>query len=166
MTISRIKSIFIIITLSSIIILGIVIYKDMMFQNNPLSPEILKKIDDKKRHLQKLIYQKYHLNFTTPVQTSDKLPNNLFGVAIYTQQNEIQVILNKKRFQESEEYMIDYVLPHEYAHALMFKLGKFSQTNGGHTLLWQKICLDLEGKKCDRYVKHNDILFGKVPYLE
>jgi hypothetical protein len=148
------------------IILGVVIYNDLKFRNNPLSPELLQKTNNKKYHLQQLIRQKYGINFDAPVLISDKMPNNLFGVAIYTHKKEIKVVLNKKRYQESGEYMIDYVLPHEYAHAFMFELGKFRQENGGHTLEWQKICLALEGKKCDRYVKHNDILFGKVPFLK
>ena len=61
--------------------------------------------------------------------------------------------------------MIDYVLPHEYAHALMFIFNKFPKQNAGHTKLWQKICLTLEGKKCDRFVKHNDIMMGKLDFL-
>ena len=166
MTISKIRTIFVFITVVSIILLAIVMYNDFSFKHNPLSTQSMKKIHNKTQHLQSLIYQKYNIKFNAPVLISDKLPNNLFGVAIYTQQNKIQVLLNKKRFQENEKYMIDYVLPHEYAHALMFELGEFSKQNGGHTLRWQKICLALEGKKCDRYVKHNDILFGKVPYLD
>ena len=151
-------------TISSMIMLGILMYNDMRFNSNPLSPELIKKINNKKLYLQKLIRQKYHTNFKAPVIISDKMPDNLFGVTIYTKKHEIKVVLNKNRFQESGEYMIDYVLPHEYAHAFMFELGEFRKENGGHTLKWQKICLALEGKKCDRYVKYDDILFGKLPY--
>ena len=141
-------------------------YNDVKFDSNPLSVELVQKVNDKKLNIQNLILQKYQLNFKTPVIISAKMPDNLFGVAIYTKKDEIKVVLNKNRFQESEEYMIDYVLPHEYAHALMFKFGEFKKENDGHTVEWQNICLALEGKKCDRYVKHDDILFGKVPFLE
>lgn len=92
------------------------------------------------------------------------MANNLFGLAVYTQEHKIKIVLNKNRFQESVDYMVDYVLPHEYAHALMFRFGDFTKKNGGHTKKWQKICLSLNGKKCDRYVKHNDIIFGKIPF--
>ena len=74
----------------------------------------------------------------------------------------IKIELNKKRFQENENYMINYVLPHEYAHALMFYFGKFEEENGGHTTLWQKFCFDVGGIKCDRFVDHNDILIEKI----
>ena len=165
MTISKIKNIFIYITITSVILLGIVMYNDFTFKNNPLSPQILSKIKKKELHLQNLIRTKYFIDFNIPVTITDDIPDNLFGAAIYTKDNKIQVLLNKNRFQESGEYMIDYVLPHEYAHALMFALGEFPEENGGHTLKWQKICLSLEGKKCDRYVKNNDILFNKIPHF-
>ena len=61
--------------------------------------------------------------------------------------------------------MINNVLPHEYAHALMFVFGNITNKNGGHTKQWQNICLSLEGKKCDRFVKHIDIMMGKLEFL-
>ena len=164
MTILKIKKIFLSIVIASSIMLSIVIYRDISFKNNPLSSDIVQKIEQKKQHLVKLVYQKYGFYFDVPVLVSDKLPDNLFGLAAYTTAKEIKIYLNKKRFQESVEYMIDYVLPHEYAHALMFRFGDFSKENGGHTLKWQKVCLSLEGKKCDRYVKHQDVIYGKVPF--
>jgi predicted SprT family Zn-dependent metalloprotease len=99
-----------------------------------------------------------------PLYIVTKSQTIFFGLAIYTKSKEIAIILNKNRFQESVEYMIDYVLPHEYAHALMFKFGDFSKKDGGHTKKWQNICLSIGGKKCDRYVKHQDVIFGKIPY--
>ncbi len=144
--------------------LAIVIFNNYKFKNTPLSWDIQKKIYDKKQHLRNLAYRKYGVSIDVPVLISDKMPDNLFGLAVYTKKKEIKIVLNKKRFQESVEYMIDYVLPHEYAHAMMFHFKDFSNENGGHTLKWQKICLDLEGKKCDRYVKHKDVIYGKVPF--
>ncbi|MGB3750529.1 MAG: SprT-like domain-containing protein [Arcobacteraceae bacterium] len=166
MTISRIKSIFILITVTSLILLVAVIYNDFTFKSNPLSSPLLQKIEQKKLYLQRLSQIKYQIDLDIPVIISDQIPDNLFGAALYTKTNEIQIILNKNRFQENGEYMIEYVLPHEYAHALMFAFGDFTKENAGHSRKWQQICLALEGKKCDRYVKNDDILFGKVPYLK
>ncbi len=58
--------------------------------------------------------------------------------------------------------MIEYVLPHEYAHALMFHFKDFTKVNGGHSKKWQQICLSIDGKKCDRFVEDNDILIEKI----
>ncbi|MEA3353213.1 MAG: SprT-like domain-containing protein [Campylobacterota bacterium] len=164
MTILTIRNIFIYLTLSSAILLGIIIYNDHHFRNNPLPGDILKKIDQKNRYIVSLIKKRYNIHFNVPILISDKMPDNLFGLAAYTKDKKIKIILNKNRFQESVEYMIDYVLPHEYAHAMMFRLGDFTKQEGGHTKKWQQICLALEGKKCDRFVDHKDIIFGKVPY--
>ncbi|MCK5111252.1 MAG: SprT-like domain-containing protein [Arcobacteraceae bacterium] len=144
--------------------LGYIYYNNKQFNDNPLSQEIVERINQKNHHLKKLIYQKYGLSVNIPIKISSKIKDNLFGLAVYDNGN-IKIILNKNRFQESEEYMIDYVLPHEYAHALMFVLKDFPNTNGGHTKKWQQICLNLEGKKCDRFVKHNDIVMGKIGFI-
>ncbi len=148
----------------SIALLGYIIYNNNEFKNSTLPIKTLTKLKQKEYHLRKLVIEKYSININIPVIISTKLANNLFGLAVYDDGN-IKIILNKNRFQESEDYMIDYVLPHEYAHALMFKLNKFPKENGGHSKIWQKICLDLDGKKCDRFVKHNDIVMGKLDFI-
>ena len=160
----KIKNIFLIITIISLILLGYIYYNNQKFKNNPLSEQTLIKIEQKSNYIRKLIYQKYKLVVNIPIKISSKVPDNLFGLAVYDEGN-IKIILNKNRFQESQEYMIDYVLPHEYAHAIMFVLKQFPKENGGHTKQWQNICLAIGGKKCDRFVKHNDILMGKLDFI-
>jgi len=156
--------IFFIITIVSIILLIYILYKNSQFKNNPLPIQTQTKLKQKEYHLRKLVFQKYNVKVNIPIIISSKIPNNLFGLAIYDGGN-IKIILNKNRFQESEDYMVDDVLPHEYAHALMFVFNKFPKANGGHSKLWQKICLDLEGKKCNRFVKHDDIIMSKLDFL-
>lgn len=164
MSINDLKRFFFYIIIIGTIILLVLIYNDRKFKNNPLNEDILARIDKKKQELMKITYQKYGIYFNVPVLINDRMPNSLFGLAAYTKDKKIMILLNKNRFQESVEYMLDYVLPHEYAHALMFKMGDFSKENGGHSLKWQRVCLSLGGKKCDRYVNHKDIIFGKIPY--
>ena len=148
----------------SIISLIYISYNNNKFSENTLSIQTKTKLKQKEYHIRKLIIQKYNININIPIIISEKVPDNLFGLATYDK-NKITIILNKNRFQESEDYMIDYVLPHEYAHALMFKLKDFTNKNSGHSKKWQQICLDLEGKKCDRFVKHNDIVMGKLDFI-
>ncbi len=156
--------IFLTITVISIILLGYIWYDNNQFKNNDLALQTITKLKQKEYHIRKLIIQKYNLNINIPIIISNKMKNNLFGLAVYNN-GDIKIILNKNRFQESEDYMIDYVLPHEYAHALMFKLNYFPKENGGHSKRWEEICLNLEGKKCDRFVKHKDIVMGKLDFI-
>ena len=156
--------IFMLITVLSVILLVYIFYSNQQFKNNPLSSDIISKIDKKKTRLRTLIYNKYGVDINIPIKITDEIGNNLFGLASYSLDKKINIYLNKKRFQENEEYMIDYVLPHEYAHGIMFYFGYIKEANGGHTKKWQDICLALEGKKCDRYVSHNDILIEKVRF--
>jgi predicted SprT family Zn-dependent metalloprotease len=157
--------IFLAITIISVVLLGYIYYQNNHFKNNPLSYEIKYQLKQKEYQLKKLVFQKYHKKVNIPIIISSKMANKLFGLASFDDDSNIKIYLNKNRFQESTPYMIDYVLPHEYAHALMFVFNKFSKQNGGHTKLWQDICLSLEGKKCDRFVKDNDILMGKLEFL-
>lgn len=158
---NKIFKIFFLLTLLCFAFFLYLFYQDQQFKNNPLPKEILTKLENKNKSIKHTIKEKYHIEFNIPIIISDKLPNNLYGLASY-KNGEIKIQLNKKRFQENENYMIEYVLPHEYAHTLMFYFGKFDRVNGGHTHLWQKFCLDLGGIKCDRFVDHNDILIEKI----
>jgi hypothetical protein len=125
----------------------------------------MKKLETKNNNIKKLIQKKYNIKIDIPIIISKKVPNNLFGLAVYNGGN-IKIVLNKNRFKESSEYMINNVLPHEWAHAMMFVFGKFTKENGGHTKQWQDICLALDGIKCDRFVNHNDIVMGKLNFLD
>lgn len=158
---NNIFKIFITITFASLILLTVVIYNDVSFQNNPLSPEIQNRLVKQNDIIKRNIHNTYGIDFNIPIVISDKLKANLFGLASY-RNGEIKITLNKKRFQENDNYMIDYVLAHEYAHALMFHFGKFTRNNGGHTKQWQNICFSIGGKKCDRFVGHDDILIEKI----
>jgi predicted metal-dependent hydrolase len=158
----KLYKIFISIVIISAILLAYILYNNSQFKNNPLSVQTLTKLKQKEYTIRRLIKQKYNVNVNIPVIISSKMDNNLFGLAVYDQNSNIKILLNKNRFQESEKYMIDYVLPHEYAHALMFFFNDFTKENGGHSKRWQEICLNLDGKKCDRFVKQNDILMGKL----
>lgn len=121
----------------------------------------MEKLQNKNKLIKNEIYKKYQIKINIPIIIEEQLPNNLFGLASY-KKGTIKIFLNKNRFQENEEYMINYVLPHEYAHALMFYFGDFSKENGGHTLKWQKICKNIGGLKCNRFVNHHDILIEKL----
>ena len=98
-----------------------------------------------------------------PIVITNKIPDNLFGLTTY-KKGIIKILLNKNRFQENENYMINYVLPHEYAHALMFYMGNFTNKNGGHTKKWQQICKNIGGLKCERFVGEKDILMEKFEF--
>lgn len=140
-------------------------YENYQFKNNPLNTSIQKKIKDKTKNLESLAYTKFNIQRKIPINISEKMPSNLFGVATFSKDGKIQIFLNKKRFQESVSYMINDVLPHEYAHAIMFIHGNISDKNGGHTSKWQMICKELNGLRCDRFVNHNDIVIGKTNFF-
>jgi|GEM_PF-384854 len=164
MTFSKtLYGIFFSITLISVLLLLFSWYKNYQFDNNPISNEIQKKVQEKKIQMIKLIRRHYNIYVNIPILITDKMNSKLFGMTVYdNKDSSIKIYLNKKRFKESINYMIDDVIAHEYAHALMFKKGEFSSKNSGHTLKWQKACLLLEGNRCDRFVNHKDILMDKT----
>lgn len=140
-------------------------YDNYQFKNNPLTQEIMQSIYTKHKELEINTYQKFNIKRKIPVIISDKMPSKLYGAATFSKSGQIQIFLNKNYFQESIDYMIDDVLPHEYAHALMFIYGNTTNQNGGHTLRWQNICKSLNGLRCDRFVNHNDIIRGKTNFF-
>ena len=165
MFLKKLKFTFLSLTILASIFLVFNWYKSYEFKNNPLDEKILKKIKTKQIELYNLSYHKFGIREKIPVLISDKMPSSLYGAATFSKTSEIKIYLNKKRFKESSDYMLDNVLPHEYAHALMFATNNFTDDNGGHSLKWQKICQALNGLKCDRFVNHNDIIIGKTNFF-
>ena len=159
----KVYNIFLIITLLSIIGIIYLQYDNINFKNNPLPTETLTKINHEVIKIRKKILQNYGVNVNFPIKISDKLPNNLYGMATLNHQNEIIIYLNKNRFKESESYMYA-VLAHEYAHAMMFYFGDLTKVNSGHTKKWQQICYNIGGTTCERFVDRHDILIGKVRF--
>lgn len=159
----KIFNIFLLITIFSIIGIIYLQYDKINFHNNPLSEKTTKKLEQKILIIRKKILQKYRVNVNFPIQISDKLPNNIYGMATINEYDQIIIYLNKKRFKESEEYMYS-VLSHEYAHAMMFYFGDLTKENSGHTKKWQQICYNIGGSTCERFVDRHDILIGKVRF--
>ncbi len=95
-------------------------YKSYEFDNNPLSQELTQQIFEKKQQTRQLLRANFGFDLDVPLIVSEKLPSSLFGAAVFTQDEKIIIYLNKKRFKESSDYMIHHVIPHEYAHAVMF----------------------------------------------
>ncbi|MEN4046177.1 MULTISPECIES: SprT-like domain-containing protein [Sulfurimonas] len=98
-----------------------------------------------------------------PIIITDKVPGRLYGLTSY-KNGKIKIFLNKKVMQESMPYMISDVIPHEYAHALLFKLHQNAVRNDGHSRLWQETCKSLGGKNCRRYVDQKEIIMSKMPF--
>lgn len=164
---SKILTYFFVLTIISIVGLFFLFYENYTFKNAPLPQTVLNKIKLKEQDILKRIATHYKTNFKAPIVISDKLPDKNFGMATYDSKSQkIVIYLNKNRFFESEAYMIEDVLPHEYAHALMFVFGEFSTHNAGHTKRWQKACQDLGGVKCNRFVNHQDIVIDKTKLFE
>ena len=162
MFILQLKKIFLIVIVFASILLTYLWYDDYTFASSPLSKNIQERIYKKHQELKYLTYKHFNIKRVFPIIISDQLDSSKFGMAVYSKNREINIYLNKNRFKENENYMIDDVMPHEYAHAIMFALGNFSNENNGHPKIWQNICKKLDGLRCDRFVNHQDILIEKT----
>ncbi len=131
------------------------------FKHNPLSNQIKNELKQKEYQILQNVKNVYGINAKVPVIISNKMSNRLYGLCTLDERDKINIYLNKKMFQESKDYMINDVLPHEYAHALMFIFGKTTNQNGGHTKAWQNICKNIGGLRCERFVDSNDIIISK-----
>jgi len=136
-------------------------YNNYKFKNNELPSIIMDEIIEKEREILNNIYLQYNLRVKVPIIISNKMGNSLYGLATLDKDGKIKIYLNKKMFQESKDYMINNVLAHEYAHAMMFIFGDISREKKGHSLKWINICKKIGGVKCEQYVNSNDIIIGK-----
>lgn len=160
--IKQLKIIFASMAIVGLISVGYTLYRDYRFEQNPLPEHLKQKLAVKEQEIIARIKQHYGIDFDVPVLVSEKMPSNMYGVATKNQAF-IRVILNKNRMKESFPYMLNDVLPHEYAHALMFYWG-YNSVREGHGPRWQKTCQNLGGMRCRRFVDGEDILMGKIPF--
>ena len=135
-------------------------YQSYLFKTNPLSADIQKRVEQREAEVLSLIYKKYKIRPHIPLVISDEFHSSLYGLTTY-ENGKIEISLNKKRFKESVDYMIEEVIPHEYAHAMVFILAEQSSKDG-HTKAWQRICLELDGLSCERYVDNEEIIRQKI----
>jgi len=154
---------FIVIIVLSITVLLKNYYDDYVFKNSPLPDKARQQIIEKEREILSLMKEKYGVSFKVPIIITDKIESKLYGVTSYDN-GDIKIYLNKKIMKESMEYMVENVIAHEYAHAVMFRYGLHKNKNDAHGDKWQEICQNLGGKKCQRYVNNNDVIMGKMPF--
>lgn len=152
------------ITVAALLLMARNFYLSHAFDTNALSSEIMHQIETKEREIIVKIREHYGIDFQVPLIISEKMPSRLYGMAVLDTKGAIRVYLNKKRMKESLKYILDDVMAHEYAHALMFSLGESRSRNDGHTKAWQEACLKLGGSRCDRFVNHQDVIYGKIGF--
>lgn len=158
----KLQKTFFFITIGALALLVLLWYEDYSFDKKPLDDKYKTQLTLKLKELRYLAKINFNIVREFPIIISDEMTANRFGMAVYERDGSIEIYLNKKRFKESSNYMINDVLPHEYAHAIMFHIGDFSNKNSGHTKKWQRICKKLNGLRCERFVNHNDILMEKT----
>ncbi len=154
---------FISIILIASLILGYNYYKSYSFKNNDIPDSYKKRIADKEQEVLQHMQRNFGFVFKVPLIVTDKFKGRLYGLTSY-RDGEIKVYLNKKVMQESMDYMIESVIAHEYAHALMFKLGYLYENDDGHSKTWQQTCIKLGGKDCQKYVDRQEIIMSKMPF--
>lgn len=159
----RLEIVFISIILIAIIVLANNYYKSYSFKNNDIPDSYKQRITSKEQEVLHQMQQAYGFTFKVPLIVTDEFKGKLYGLTSY-KDGEIKIYLNKKVMWESMDYMVDSVIAHEYAHALMFKLGYIATGDDGHSKEWQQTCLKLGGIDCQQYVDHQEIIMSKLPF--
>ena len=132
----RLELIFLSVIIIAIAILSKNYYDSYNYKHNDISNDYKKLITNKEEEILKLMQQHYGFTFKVPLIVTDKFKNRLYGLTSY-QNGNIKIYLNKKVMQESINYIINSVIAHEYAHALIFKLLPHSKSDG-HSAQWKK----------------------------
>jgi hypothetical protein len=125
---------FILLIVSALLFLAKNYYDSYQFKHNDIPQEYKIAISKKEKEVLGLMQKHYGIIHKVPLIVTDKFKGRLYGLTVYND-GDVKIYLNKKVMQESFEYILESVIAHEYAHALMFKLGHFS--GDGHSKEWQ-----------------------------
>ncbi len=163
MFVKKLESTFIAIILLALALLGYNYYTSYSFKNSDIPDSYKEQIANKEQEVLHNMQKNFGYTFKVPLIVTDKFKGRLYGLTSY-KDGEIKIYLNKKVMQESMEYMVESVIAHEYAHALMFKRGHFQTKEAGHSKEWQQVCVKLGGKDCRQYVNSHEIIMSKMPF--
>ena len=160
---AKIELLFLSIAIIALSFLAYNYYQEYIFEHNDISESYQERITDKERAVLQNMQQNFGFTFRVPLIVTDEFKGRLYGLTSY-KNGKIKIYLNKKVMRESMDYMVDSVIAHEYAHALMFKLGHLHEQNDGHSKEWQETCVKLGGVDCQKYVDQNEIIMSKMPF--
>jgi len=138
-------------------------YKSYSFKHNPLPKSYVQRIEKEEQNVLNHMQKNFGFQHKFPIIITDKIPGRLYGLTSY-ENGHIKIYLNKNVMQESMDYMVESVIPHEYAHALLFLLGKDTNEKGGHSMEWKRTCEKLGAKECRQYVNQTEIIMSKMPF--
>ena len=138
-------------------------YRSYTFKNHDIPETYKQRIKNKEQEVLQNMQKNYGFSFKVPLIVTDKFKGKLYGLTSY-ENGKIKIYLNKKVMKESMDYMVDSVIAHEYAHALIFKLGKLHTKDDGHSNEWRLTCIKLGGVDCQQYVDHQEIIMSKMPF--
>ncbi|MDF1876209.1 SprT-like domain-containing protein [Sulfurimonas sp. SAG-AH-194-L11] len=138
-------------------------YNSYTFKHSPLPKSYLQEIALKEKEVLKNMQRNFGFSQKFELIITDDIPGRLYGLTSYDK-GLIKIYLNKKVMQESFKYIIESVIAHEYAHALMFKLSRDTKEKAGHSDEWKRTCQLLGGKDCRQYVNQREIIISKMPF--
>lgn len=163
MFIRRLEFIFIAVVLLAMSVLALNYYKNYSFKHNEIPESFKQRIKMKEQDVLEHMQMNFGFRFQVPLIVTDKFKGRLYGLTTY-ENGVIKIYLNKNVMQESMDYMINSVIAHEYAHALLFKLNRYNLKNDGHSLEWKQTCIKLGGDDCQQYVDEDEIIMSKMPF--
>ncbi len=158
----RLEAFFLVVIVIALGLLAKSYYDSYSFKNNDIPESYKERIAAKEQEVLRKMQQHYGYALKFPLIVTDKFKGRLYGLTAYTD-GEIKVYLNKKVMRESIDYMIESVIAHEYAHALLFYQGHIN-AGDGHSTLWQDTCTNLGGKNCQQYVDSQEVIMSKLPF--
>ncbi|MEA2073046.1 MAG: SprT-like domain-containing protein [Campylobacterota bacterium] len=159
----KLEMAFIVTTLLAISFLFYNLYSSYSFKNSEIPQSYKNQITLKEQEILSNMQKEFGFSYQFPLIVTDKFKGRLYGLTSYDN-GKITIYLNKKVMQESMTYMVDSVIAHEYAHALIFKLGLYNKERGGHSKEWQETCVRLGGKDCREYVNSHEVIMAKMPF--
>ena len=158
----KIQIFFAIIVAFAIVILILNWYNSYSFKNNPIPLEYQQAIDKKEQEVLRYMKKNLGFKFQVPIIVTDEIPGKIYGVTSMNKEGKIMIYLNKKVMRESMDYILDSVIAHEYAHAVLFKTGDYKRDADGHSELWRQVCIELGGLNCQKYVDSHDVIMRKL----
>ncbi len=149
------KSLFFSIFIASVVFLLVL----FLYPEQTLTQADIDRLNQKKQDLIQKTHTLYGFNYNVPlyIEETDK---RVWGAMLYSGGMPQKIVINKGYYLENPDYVVNFVLPHEWAHVVARLIYKTSIRSHGEE--WLAICKSLSEIRCDVRVQDEFVAEEKI----
>lgn len=142
-------------SLASVVFLLVLFF----YPEKKLTQSDINRIENKKQELIQKTKEIYGFYYDLPLFI-EPINKQIWGAMLYSGGRPKKIVINRDFYLENPDYVINSVMPHEWAHVVARLI--YKKDIKGHGKEWLSICKSLSNGQCARYVQDEFVVEEKI----